>query len=86
MTKYYAVRDADCTPEQIEQIFNLAESSMGADSSGYYDYEPNRWEFIVFEESEQIYQCSAEHFKNIRVELITPEEAILRLFEIYLEN
>lgn len=86
MSEYYAVREVDCTPEQIEQIYSLAETSMGADSSEYYDYESNRWEFIVFEESEQIYQCSEEHFKDIRVELITPEEAILRLFEIYLEN
>lgn len=86
MTKYYAVREVDCTPEQIEQIFSLAETIMGAGSSGYYAYEPNRWEFIVFEESEQIYQCSEGYFKTISVELITPEEAILRLFEIYLEN
>ena len=86
MTEYYAVREVDCTPEQIEQIFSLAKASMDTDSSEYYDYEPNRWEFIVFEESEQIYQCSEEHFKDIKAELITPEEAILRLFENYLEN
>lgn len=86
MTQYYAVREVECTPEQLEQIYSLAKASMDADSSEYYDYAPNRWEFIVFEESEQIYQCAEEHFKDIRVELITPEEAILRLFEIYLEN
>ena len=86
MTEYYAVRQVDCSPEQIEQIYSLAKASMDADSSEYYDYAPNRWEFIVFEESEQIYQCSRKHFKDIRVELITPEEAILRLFEIYLEK
>ena len=86
MSKYYAVREGDCTPEQIEQIYSLAEVSMDADSSEYYDYESNRWEFIVFEESEQIYQCSGEHFKYTRVKLIPPEEAILRLFEIYLEK
>ena len=86
MTEYYAVREVDCTPEQIEQIYSLAKTNMDADFSGYYDYEPNRWEFIVFTESEQIYQCSRKHFKDIRVELITPEEAILQLFEIYLEK
>lgn len=86
MTQYYAVRELECTPEQLEQIYNLAKSSMGDDSSGFYIYEANRWEFIVFEESEEIYQCSEEHLNYIRVELITPEEAILRLFEIYLEK
>lgn len=86
MTMYYAVREVDCTPEQIKQIYNLAKANMDADPSGYCDYEPNHWEFIIFTKSEQIYQCIEEHFKNIRVELITPEEAILRLFEIYLEK
>ena len=86
MTGYYAVKKADCTPEQIEQIYSLAKATMDDDSSGYHDYVSNRWEFIVFAESEQIYQCSRKHFKDIRVELITPEEAILRLFEIYLEK
>ena len=86
MTEYYAVKEADCTPEQIRQIYNLAEVSMDAESDGCYTYEPNRWEFIVFEEFEQIYQCSEEHFKDIRVVLITPEEAIQRLFETYLEK
>ena len=86
MTEYYAVREADCTSEQIEQIYNLAKASMDADSSGYYAYEPNRWEFIVFNESKEIYQCSVGHFNKIRAELITPEEAIQRLFETYLEN
>ena len=86
MSEYYAVREVDYTPEQIEQIYSLAKATMDADSSEYYDYDFNRWEFIVFEESEQIYQCAEEHFKDIRVELITPEEAILRLFEAYLEK
>ena len=86
MTEYYAIKEADCTREQIERIYNLTKASMDADSSEYYDYVSNRWEFIVFAESEQIYQCSRKHFKDIRVELITPEEAILRLFEIYLEK
>lgn len=86
MTKYYAVKEADCSPEQIEQIYSLAKASMDADSSEYYDYEPKRWEFIIFEESEQIYQCAVKHLKDIKVELITPEEAILRLFETYLEK
>ena len=84
MTEYYAVREVDCTSEQIEQIYSLAKATI--DSSGYYNYESNCWEFIVFDESEQIYQCSRKHFKDIKVELITPEEAILRLFEIYLEK
>ena len=86
MTEYYAVREADCTPEQIEQIYNLAVISMAADSSGYHPYQSNSWEFIVFEESEEIYQCFKGHFNEIRVELITPEEAIQRLFETYLEK
>ena len=86
MTEYYAVREADCTSEQIEQIYNLAKVSVNAGSYGYRIYEPNRWEFIVFEETEEIYQCSKTHFNNISVELITPEEAIQRLFETYLEK
>ena len=86
MTEYYAVRETDCTPEQIEQIYSLAKASMDADFSEYYDYEPKRWGFILFEEFKQIYQCNERHFKYIKVELITPEEAILRLFESYLEN
>ena len=85
MSDYYAVREADCTSEQIEQIFNLAQASI--DDDDYFNYyEPNKWEFIIFKESEEIYQCSIRHFNLVRVELITPEEAILRLFEIYLEN
>ena len=84
MTEYYAVRKADCTPEQIEQIYNLAEVSM--DDEGFHTYEPNHWEFIVFNESEEIDQCLKEHLNEIKVELITPEEAIQRLFETYLEN
>ena len=86
MTKYYAVREADCISEQIEQIYNLAKASMGIDSPGYHTYEPDRWEFIVFEESEEIYQCKEGHLNEIRVELITPEEAIQRLFKTYLES
>ena len=86
MTEYYAVRELECTPEQIEQIYSLAKSSMGDDYSGFYNYEANRWEFIVFYESEEIYQCSEEHFNERSIALITPEEAIQRLFEIYLEN
>ena len=86
MTEYYAVKEADCTPEQIKQIYSLFESSMGVDSEGHHDYEPNRWQFIVFEETEEIYQCLKGHLNEIRVELITPEEAIQRLFETYLEN
>ena len=86
MTKRYAVREADCTPEQIEQIYNLVKFSVDVDSEGYYDYEPNRWEFILFVESEEIYQCLKAYFKEVIVELITPEEAIQRLFETYLEN
>lgn len=86
MTEYYAVRDADCTPEQIEQIYNLGKASMDDDSAGYYTYEPDHWEFIVFQESEEMYQCSKEHFNEVRVVLITPEEAIQRLFETYLEK
>lgn len=86
MTEYYAVREADCTPEQIEQIYNLLTVSMGVECLGFHTYEPNRWEFIVFEETEEVYQCSIEHLNDIRVELITPEEAIQRLFETYLEN
>ena len=86
MTEYYAVREADCTSEQVEQIYNLVKASTGSDSSGCYFYEPSCWEFIVFKECEEVYQCAEKHFKDIRVELITPEEAILRLFEIYLEK
>ena len=86
MTQYYAVREVECTPEQLGQIYSLAKSNMGDDSSGFYVYEANRWEFIVFEESEEIYQCNEEHFNERSIELISPEEAILRLFEIYLEN
>lgn len=86
MTEYYAVREADCTREQVEQIYNLAKANMGADFSEFYDYEPNRWEFIVFKESEEMYQCKEEHLSDIRAVLITPEEAILRLFETYLEK
>ena len=86
MTKRYAVREADCTPEQIKQIYNLVRVSMNPEPLGYHVYEPNRWEFIVFKETEEIYQCSKTHFNNISVELITPEEAIQRLFETYLEN
>ena len=86
MTEYYAVREADCTPEQIEQIYNLFKASMDDDSSGYHEYGSNRWEFIVFEESIEIYQCSIKHLYDISSVLITPEEAIQRLFETYLEN
>ena len=86
MTDYYAVKKADCTSEQIEQIYNLAQVSVDADSSGYTPYEPNRWEFIVFEEYKEIFQCLKEHFNKVRIELITPEEAIQRLFAAYLEN
>lgn len=86
MSEYYAVREADCIPEQIEQIYNLAEASMGDDSSGYHEYEFGHWEFIVFEETEEIYQCLIEHLNDISAVLITPEEAIQRLFETYLEN
>ena len=85
MTEHYAVKEADCTPEQIEQIYYLAKSSMDVDSAGYYDYEPN-WEFIVFEESEEIYRCLKDHLTEVSAVLITPEEAIQRLFETYLEN
>ena len=84
MSEYYAVREGDCTSEQIEQIFNLAQTSIDDDYFNYY--EPNEWEFIIFKESEEIYQCLTTHFNLIRAELVTPEEAILRLFEIYLEN
>ena len=86
MTEYYAVRKNDCTSEQIEQIYNLAEASMGIGSPGYHTYDPDRWEFIIFKKSKEIYQCIEEHLNEIRVELITPEEAIQRLFETYLEN
>ena len=86
MTEYYAVKETDCTPEQVKQIYSLFESSMGVDSEGYHDYEPNHWEFIVFEESEKIYQCLKKHLNDISSVLITPEEAIQRLFETYLEN
>ena len=86
MTEYYAVKEADCTLEQIEQIYNLFRASMDADSPGYNDYEPDHWEFTVFEETEEIYQCLKDHLCNISAVLITPEEAIQRLFETYLEN
>ena len=86
MTDYYAVKETDCTPEQIKQIFNLAESSMDVDSAGYNDYESHHWGFIVFKEAEEIYQCRKEHLYAISAVLITPEEAIQRLFETYLEN
>ena len=86
MTEYYAVKEADCTPEQIEQIYNLAQVRVDAESYGYHIYEPNRWEFIVFDESEEIYQCRKAYFDVASVVLITPEEAIQRLFETYLEN
>ena len=86
MTEYYAVKKADCTPEQIEQIYNLFKVSMGVESDGYHTYEPDPWEFIVFQETEEIYQCLKSHLNELRAELITPEEAIQRLFEAYLEN
>ena len=86
MTEYYAVKEADCTPEQIEQIYNLAEVSMYDASAGYNDYEPTHWEFIVFEETVEIYQCLKEHLYAISAVLITPEEAIQQLFETYLEK
>ena len=86
MTKRYAVREADCTPEQIKQIYNLFGVSMNPEPLDYHDYEPNRWEFIVFEESEAIYQCRKEHFTKVSIVLIAPEEAIQRLFETYLEK
>ena len=86
MTEHYAVKEADCTPEQIEQIYNLFRASMDVESSGYYAYEPHHWNFIVFKEFEQIYQCNVVHLSEISVELITPEEAIQQLFETYLEN
>ena len=59
---------------------------MGADSPGYIDYEPDYWEFIVFEESEEMYQCLKKHLNEVRAVLITPKEAIQRLFETYLEK
>lgn len=86
MSEYYAVKETDCTPEQVKQIYNLAKSSMDVDSAGYHDYVPNRWEFIVFKETEEIYLCFKAHLNEIRAELLTPEEAIQRLFETYLEN
>ena len=86
MTEHYAVKEADCTPEQIKQIYNLSMASLGDGSPGYHDYESHHWEFIVFEETEEIYQCLKEHIYNISAVLITPEEAIQRLFETYLEN
>ena len=86
MTEHYAVKEADCTPEQIEQIYNLFRASMDIESSDYYIYEPNHWEFIIFEESEEMYQCLKKHLNDINSVLITPEEAIHRLFETYLEN
>ena len=86
MTDYYAVKKADCNLQQIEQIYNLAKVSMDADSPGYHPYEPDHWEFIVFKESEEIYQCCKEHLTEVSAVLITPEEAIQRLFETYLEN
>ena len=86
MTEYYAVREADCTPEQIEQIYNLFMASMRDVSSAYHEYIFNHWEFIVFEETEEIYQCLKEHLYDISAVLITPEEAIQQLLESYLEN
>lgn len=86
MTEYYGVREADCTSEQREQIYNLARASIDADFVNYHAYESDRWEFIVFKESEQIYQCSKKYLNYIKVKLITPEEAILRLFENCLEK
>ena len=86
MTEYYAVKEADCTPEQIEQIYNLFRASMGVDSEGHHDYEPNRWQFIIFKETEEIYLCRKEHLTEVSAVLITPEEAIQQLFESYLEN
>ena len=84
MTEYYAVRAFDCTSEQVEQIYNLAKASVDPDYFNYYEL--NEWEFIIFEESKEIYQCNVEHFNVIRAELITPEEAIQLLFETYLEK
>ena len=84
MTEYYAVRKADCTPEQIEQIYNLFMASM--DDEGFLTYEPDHWEFIVFKESEEMYQCLKKHLNDINSVLITPEDAIQRLFETYLEK
>ena len=86
MTGYYAVKKADCTSEQIEQIYNLFKASMGDDSSGYYAYESHHWDFIVFKETEEIYLCFKAHLNEVSAVLITPEEAIQRLFETYLEN
>lgn len=86
MTEYYAVKEADCTPEQIEQIYNLLRVSIDAESYGYHTYEPNRWEFIIFVETEKVYQCPEWYLNEIRVVLITPEKAIQRLFGTYLEN
>lgn len=86
MTELYAVRDADCTPEQIKQIYNLFESSMADNSSDYYEYEPDHWDFIVFKKTEEIYQCLKRHFNDFKVVLITPEKAIQQLFETYLEK
>ena len=86
MTEYYAVREVDCTPEQIEQIYSLAKANMAADFLGYNEYEPDCWEFIIFKESEEIYQCLKDHLNQLMAELITPEEAIQRLFATYLEN
>lgn len=86
MSEYCAVKKADCTPEQIEQIYSLFKLSMDVDSEGYYAYGPNRWEFIVFKATEEIYQCLKSHLNELRAELITPEEAIQRLFGTYLEN
>ena len=86
MTEYYAVKKADCTSEQIEQIYNLFMASLGDDSPGYHAYESHHWDFIVFKETEEIYQCLKEHLTEVSAVLITPEEAIQRLFETYLEN
>ena len=86
MTGYYAVKKADCTPEQIEQIYNLFMASMDDDSSGYHEYVPDHWHFIVFKETEEIHLCFKAHLNEVRAVLITPEEAILRLFGIYLEK
>lgn len=86
MTEYYAVKKADCTSEQIEQIYNLFKASMDDDSSGYHEYDPDHWDFIVFKETEEIYLCYKAHLTEVSAVLITPEETIQRLFETYLEN
>ena len=57
MTEHYAVKKADCNLQQIEQIYNLFKTSIDVESADYHPYEPDHWEFIVFEETEEIYQC-----------------------------